>query len=78
MVQLVFQGKTMIQGIEERIVAAEKEVQAAEAKIESLKEEHEKPVRRGIGQEQIAVTEGTFTYVAVGADRRPCAVPPEN
>jgi acyl-CoA thioesterase YciA len=35
-------------------------------------------VRRGIGQEeQIAVTEGIFTYVAVGEDRRPCPVPPE-
>ncbi len=34
-------------------------------------------VRRGIGQEQIAVTEGTFTYVAVGDDRRPRPVPPE-
>jgi acyl-CoA thioesterase YciA len=32
--------------------------------------------RRGIGEEQIAVTEGIFTYVAVGDDRRPCAVPP--
>ena len=28
-------------------------------------------VRRGIGEEQIAVTEGIFTYVAVGDDRRP-------
>jgi len=34
-------------------------------------------VRRGIGEEQIAVTEGIFTYVAVGEDRRPCPVPPE-
>ena len=34
-------------------------------------------VRRGIGEEQIEVTEGIFTYVAVGADRRPCPVPPE-
>ena len=32
-------------------------------------------VRRGTGQEQIAVTEGIFTYVAVGTDRRPRAVP---
>ena len=32
--------------------------------------------RRGIGQEQIAVTEGIFTYVAVGDDRRPRPVPP--
>jgi acyl-CoA thioesterase YciA len=35
-------------------------------------------VRRGIGEKQIAVTEGIFTYVAVGADRRPCPVPPES
>ena len=35
-------------------------------------------VRRGIGEEQIAVTEGIFTYVAVGDDRRPCPVPPED
>jgi acyl-CoA thioesterase YciA len=35
-------------------------------------------VRRGIGEEQIAVTEGIFTYVAVGDDRRPCPVPPES
>jgi acyl-CoA thioesterase YciA len=34
-------------------------------------------VRRGTGQEQIAVTEGIFTYVAVGTDRRPRPVPPE-
>src|SRR5436309_4413176 len=34
-------------------------------------------VRRGIGEEQIGVTEGIFTYVAVGEDRRPCPVPPE-
>jgi acyl-CoA thioesterase YciA len=35
-------------------------------------------VRRGIGDEQIAVTEGIFTYVAVGNDRRPRPVPPES
>ena len=35
-------------------------------------------VRRGIGEEQIAVTEGIFTYVAVGSDRRPCPVPSES
>jgi acyl-CoA thioesterase YciA len=34
--------------------------------------------RRGIGEEQIAVTEGIFTYVAVGDDRRPCPIPPES
>jgi acyl-CoA thioesterase YciA len=34
-------------------------------------------VRRGIGEEQIEVTEGIFTYVAVGDDRRPRPVPPE-
>jgi acyl-CoA thioesterase YciA len=28
-------------------------------------------VRRGIGSEQIKVTEGVFTYVRVGADGRP-------
>ena len=31
----------------------------------------ESSVRRGIGDETIAVTEGTFTYVAVGPDGRP-------
>jgi acyl-CoA thioesterase YciA len=35
-------------------------------------------VRRGTGDEQIAVTEGIFTYVAVGSDRRPRPVPPES
>jgi acyl-CoA thioesterase YciA len=35
-------------------------------------------VRRGIGDEHIAVTEGAFTYVAVGEDRRPRPVPPED
>jgi len=35
-------------------------------------------VRRGTGEEQIAVTEGIFSYVAVGSDRRPCPVPPES
>jgi acyl-CoA thioesterase YciA len=34
-------------------------------------------VRRGIGDEHIAVTEGTFTYVAVDEDRRPRPVPRE-
>ena len=34
-------------------------------------------VRRGTGDEQIAVTEGIFTYVAIDNDRRPREVPPE-
>ena len=34
-------------------------------------------VRRGIGEENIEVTEGIFTYVAVDSERRPRAVPPE-
>jgi acyl-CoA thioesterase YciA len=33
--------------------------------------------RRLAGEEQVAVTEGIFTYVAVGNDRRPRPVPPE-
>jgi acyl-CoA thioesterase YciA len=35
-------------------------------------------VRRGIGDEHIPVTEGIFSYVAVGEDRRPRPVPPED
>jgi acyl-CoA thioesterase YciA len=35
-------------------------------------------VRRGTGDEPIAVTEGIFSYVAVGADGRPVPVPPES
>src|ERR1700730_4852252 len=35
-------------------------------------------VRRGTGEEQIEVTEGIFTYVAVDSDRRPRPVPPES
>ena len=35
-------------------------------------------VRRGIGEEQIAVTEGIFTYVAINEDRRPRPVPPDD
>ena len=34
-------------------------------------------VRRGRGGEQIKVTEGLFTFVAIGDDRRPRKVPPE-
>ncbi len=34
--------------------------------------------RRGTGEEQVGVTEGVFTYVAVDADRRPRPVPPES
>ena len=34
-------------------------------------------VRRGIGTEQIKVTEGVFTYVHVGADGRPQPVSPD-
>jgi acyl-CoA thioesterase YciA len=35
-------------------------------------------VRRGTSDEQIEVTEGIFTYVALGDDRRPRPVPPES
>jgi acyl-CoA thioesterase YciA len=35
-------------------------------------------VRRGVGEDQIKVTEGVFTYVAVSADGRPHAVPVRN
>jgi acyl-CoA thioesterase YciA len=34
-------------------------------------------VRRGIGEDAIKVTEGLFTYVAIGEDRRPRPLPPE-
>jgi acyl-CoA thioesterase YciA len=33
--------------------------------------------RRGFSNERIKVTEGLFTFVAIGADRKPRAVPPE-
>ena len=33
--------------------------------------------RRHQGGERVRVTEGTFTYVAIGEDRRPRPVPPE-
>jgi acyl-CoA thioesterase YciA len=33
-------------------------------------------VRRNLEGERIKVTEGTFTYVAIGPDRKPRAVPP--
>jgi acyl-CoA thioesterase YciA len=32
-------------------------------------------VRRGLSADRIKVTEGLFTYVAIGADRRPRPVP---
>jgi acyl-CoA thioesterase YciA len=32
-------------------------------------------VRRGLSEERIKVTEGLFTYVAIGGDRRPRPVP---
>jgi acyl-CoA thioesterase YciA len=32
-------------------------------------------VRRGVSEERIKVTEGLFTYVAIGPDRRPRQVP---
>jgi acyl-CoA thioesterase YciA len=35
-------------------------------------------VRRGTGDEQIGVTEGVFTYVAIDNERRPRPVPPES
>jgi acyl-CoA thioesterase YciA len=34
--------------------------------------------RRGTSEEEDAVTEGIFTYVAIGPDRRPRPVPPES
>jgi acyl-CoA thioesterase YciA len=34
--------------------------------------------RRGLSGERVKVTEGTFTYVAIGPDRRPRPVPPIN
>src|SRR5262245_18408961 len=33
--------------------------------------------RRCTSEEAVAVTDGIFTYVAIGADRRPCPVPRE-
>jgi acyl-CoA thioesterase YciA len=33
--------------------------------------------RRNATDEQVKVTEGTFTYVAIGADRKPRALPPQ-
>ena len=33
--------------------------------------------RRAFGAETVKVTEGLFTYVAIGPDRRPRPVPPE-
>jgi len=33
--------------------------------------------RRGVSDERVKVTEGLFTYVAIGADRRPRPVPAE-
>ena len=33
--------------------------------------------RRGFSNERIKVTEGLFTFVAIGPDRKPRAVPPE-
>ena len=35
-------------------------------------------VRRDVTARRIKVTEGLFTYVALGSDRRPRPVPPEN
>ncbi len=35
-------------------------------------------VRRGISDERIKVTEGIFTYVAIGPDRRPRPLPSED
>jgi acyl-CoA thioesterase YciA len=34
--------------------------------------------RRGTSEEEVAVTEGIFTYVAIDPDRRPRPVPPES
>ena len=34
--------------------------------------------RRGLAGERIKVTEGLFTYVAIGPDRRPRPIPPES
>jgi acyl-CoA thioesterase YciA len=34
-------------------------------------------VKRGLSNERIKVTEGLFTFVAIGDDRRPRPVPPE-
>jgi acyl-CoA thioesterase YciA len=33
--------------------------------------------RRGVSGERVKVTEGMFTYVAIGPDRQPRPVPPE-
>ena len=34
--------------------------------------------RRRTGEEHVEVTEGIFTYVAIDAERRPCAIPAES
>jgi acyl-CoA thioesterase YciA len=35
-------------------------------------------VRRHLSDERVRVTEGIYTYVAIGADRRPRPVPPDH
>jgi subfamily B ATP-binding cassette protein MsbA len=48
MVQLVFQGKTILQGLEEQQKSGEAEVKSVEAKVRTLELEHKNPVRRSI------------------------------
>lgn len=48
MVQLIFQGKTITEGIEERIETAEKKVHELEADVKTLEEEHKEPIARSI------------------------------
>jgi acyl-CoA thioesterase YciA len=42
----------------------------------SISVEVESWARRGVGGEDVKVTEGLFTYVAVDADRKPRSLPP--
>lgn len=48
MVQIVFQGKTIVEGIEERRLAAEEKVKALADRVQALEEEHKKPVARSV------------------------------
>lgn len=48
MVELVFQNKTIVKGLEDRIEEAEVRVKKAAAKVKAFEDEHKNPVKRSI------------------------------
>lgn len=78
MVQLVFQDKTISEGLEEQRIAGEARVKEADAKVRALQEEHSDPVKRSItkverdlsyAMSELAMEQWNLSWVRWAKDR---------